>query len=96
MHAAVVRVPRPRGRSLQISARCRASAQGLEEQKEFAEREHMPFPRSRIPSVGLVRVPPANVRVRRPRFTAGDARARVGARREVFYPVFPPDQDAHV
>ena len=46
LHAAVVRVPRPRGGAGRSSVRLVAglSAQTLDDQLEFAERNHIPYP----------------------------------------------------
>ena len=45
LHAAVVRVPRPRGRAAALGrAGGGLSAQTLDDQREFAERNRMPFP----------------------------------------------------
>jgi peroxiredoxin len=73
------------------------SAQTPEEQREFADREHIPFPLLSDHSLELAGGP-----LRLPTFEAGgltlyrrltliaDAREIV----KVFYPVFPPDRDA--
>ncbi|MBB4663608.1 peroxiredoxin [Conexibacter arvalis] len=72
------------------------SAQPLEHQREFAEREHMPFPLLADPGLELAAA------LRLPTFDAGGMTvykritlvARGGAIERVFYPVFPPDRNA--
>lgn len=72
------------------------SAQGHDEQAEFAAREHIPFPLLSDPELKLA------AELRLPTFEAGDTtlymRLTLIAERnrivKVFYPVFPPDRDA--
>ncbi|HXS32165.1 MAG TPA: peroxiredoxin [Solirubrobacterales bacterium] len=72
------------------------SAQGAEEQAEFAEREHIPFP---LLSDGALKLA-ADLRL--PTFEAAGMTlykrltvvAEAGKINEVFYPVFPPDRNA--
>ena len=72
------------------------SAQPLDEQREFAEREHMPFPLLNDEALALATDPGL------PTFEAGGLRlyrrltlvARAGRIEHVFYPVFPPDRHA--
>ena len=72
------------------------SAQSPEEQREFAEREHIPFPL--LSDSGLI----LRDRLRLPTFEAGGMTlykrltlvAEAGRVVKAFYPVFPPDRDA--
>lgn len=72
------------------------SAQSAAEQREFAEREHIPFPLLSDPELRLAEV------LRLPTFTAGGMTlyrrltlvADAGTIVKAFYPVFPPDRDA--
>lgn len=72
------------------------SAQAIEHQQEFAEREHMPFPLLADPELKLAQA------LRLPTFDAADLTVykritlivRSGAIERVFYPVFPPDRNA--
>ena len=72
------------------------SAQSSEEQRGFAEREHIPYP---LLSDGSLLLADA---LKLPTFTAGGMRfykrltfvARAGRIEKVFYPVFPPDRNA--
>jgi peroxiredoxin len=72
------------------------SAQTLEEQKEFAGREHMPFPVLADPALKLA----AALRLPTFTFEGVELYKRVTLVLEavrvakVFYPVFPPDEDA--
>jgi len=74
------------------------SAQSLDEQREFAEREHIPYPllndsEFKLAAAGTLRLPT---------FTVDGARfyrrltfvARQGRIVKVFYPVFPPQENA--
>ena len=73
------------------------SAQPIGEQREFAERMHLPFPLLNDSAHRLAEPP-----LRLPTFTAGTRRlyrrvtlvAERGRVVRVFYPVFPPDQNA--
>jgi len=72
------------------------SAQGTEEQREFAQREHIPFPLlsdSGLTLAGTLRFPTFEVEgitlYKRLTFVA-----EAGKIAKVFYPVFPPDRDA--
>jgi peroxiredoxin len=72
------------------------SAQSPQEQREFAEREHIPFPLLSDGELELART------LRLPTFEVGDLTlyrrltfvAQAGRIVKVFYPVFPPDRDA--
>jgi peroxiredoxin len=72
------------------------SAQSPEEQREFADREHIPFPLLSDDSLQLASS------LRLPTFEAGEMTlykrltfvAEGGRIVKVFYPVFPPDRDA--
>jgi peroxiredoxin len=72
------------------------SAQTLDEQREFAAREHIPYPLLADPGLGLAAA------LGLPTFEAGGMTlykrltlvARRGAIEKVFYPVFPPDRNA--
>jgi len=72
------------------------SAQSSEEQAEFAEREHIPFPLLSDSGLRLA------TGLRLPTFEAGGMTlykrltliAEEGTIRKVFYPVFPPDRNA--
>jgi peroxiredoxin len=72
------------------------SAQTLDEQLEFAEREHMPFPVVADPELRLADT------LRLPKFEFEGATLykrvtlvlRAGRIEHVFYPVFPPDRNA--
>ena len=72
------------------------SAQPLEDQLEFAERNRMPFPVVADPDLRLAAA------LRLPTFEAGGSTlykrlalvARGGTIEKVFYPVFPPDRNA--
>ncbi len=72
------------------------SAQSAEEQRDFAAREHIPFPLLSDPGLLLAE------RLRLPTFEAGAMRlyrrltlvADAGTIVKAFYPVFPPDRDA--
>jgi peroxiredoxin len=73
------------------------SAQTPEEQREFAEREHIPFPLLSDSDLELAGEP-----LRLPTFEAGGLTlyrrltlvAEAGSIVKAFYPVFPPDRDA--
>jgi peroxiredoxin len=73
------------------------SAQTPEEQREFADREHIPFPLLSDDGLALAGEP-----LRLPTFEAGGLTlyrrltlvAEAGSIVKVFYPVFPPDRDA--
>jgi peroxiredoxin len=73
------------------------SAQTPEEQREFAEREHIPFPLLSDHGLTLAAEP-----LRLPTFDAAGLTlfrrltliAEAGRVVKVFYPVFPPDRDA--
>ncbi len=76
---------------------CGLSAQPIEEQREFADRMHIPFPLLNDSALRLIEDP-----LRLPTFTVGGLtlykrvtlvadEARIS---RVFYPVFPPDQNA--
>ncbi len=72
------------------------SAQSPEEQREFAEREHIPFPLlsdSELKLTGALRLPTfeAGGMTLCKRLTLVAEAGRIG---KVFYPVFPPDRDA--
>lgn len=72
------------------------SAQPLEEQRQFAERERIPFPLlndSELVLADTLRLPTFEILGMRlyKRLTVIAARRRI---REVFYPVFPPDRHA--
>ena len=78
----------------QLGARVHGlSSQPIEEQREFAEREHMPFPLLNDNDLELAE------RLGLPTFEAGGATlykrltliARDGRIERVFYPIFPPD-----
>jgi peroxiredoxin len=72
------------------------SAQSPGEQREFADREHIPFPLLSDPELRLAAM------MRLPTFEAGGTRlyrrltlvAEAGRVIRAFYPVFPPDRDA--
>lgn len=72
------------------------SAQGAGEQREFAEREHIPFPLLSDSGLELAE------RLGLPTFEAGGMTlyrrltlvAEAGTVVKAFYPVFPPDRDA--
>ena len=72
------------------------SAQTPQEQREFAEREHIPYPLLSDPSLRL------DEAIGLPTFTAAGLRlyrrltlvARDGRIEKVFYPVFPPERNA--
>jgi peroxiredoxin len=72
------------------------SAQSADEQREFAAREHIPFPLLSDPELRLAEL------LRLPTFEAGGMRlyrrltlvADAGTVVKAFYPVFPPDRDA--
>lgn len=72
------------------------SAQDAEEQREFAQREHIPFPLLSDSGLELA------ARLRLPTFEAGGMTlyrrltlvADAGTIVKTFYPVFPPDRDA--
>ena len=72
------------------------SAQPPDEQRAFAEREHIPYPL--LSDGGLVLADALGL----PTFEAGGMRlyrrltfvARAGRIEKVFYPVFPPDRNA--
>lgn len=73
------------------------SAQSPAEQREFSEREHIPYPLLSDAGLTLAGEP-----MRLPAFTAGGMTlyrrltlvAEAGGVVKVFYPVFPPDRDA--
>ncbi|HEV7399898.1 MAG TPA: peroxiredoxin [Solirubrobacterales bacterium] len=72
------------------------SAQSPEEQREFAEREHIPFPLlsdSDMKLVGALRLPTfeADGTTLYKRLTLIAEKGKIG---KVFYPVFPPDRNA--
>jgi peroxiredoxin len=72
------------------------SAQPLEEQREFAERERIPYPLLSDPELGLATA------LGLPTFEADGTRlfrrvtfvARSGRIERVFYPIFPPEENA--
>ena len=72
------------------------SSQSLEDQIEFADRNHMPYPVIADPQLRL------RDELRLPTFTIADATmykrvtlvARGGTIEKIFYPVFPPDRNA--
>ena len=72
------------------------SAQSAAEQREFADREHIPFPLLSDPELQLAEL------LRLPTFEAGGMRlyrrltlvADAGTIAKAFYPVFPPDRNA--
>lgn len=73
------------------------SAQPIQEQREFAERMHLPFPLFNDSELRL-----ASSELRLPTFNLGQMTlykrvtlvAEASVIRKVFYPVFPPDQNA--
>jgi peroxiredoxin len=72
------------------------SAQSVEEQREFAEREHIPFPLlsdSGLKLVDALRLPTfeAGGMTLYKRLTLVAEESKIG---KVFYPVFPPDRNA--
>ncbi|MGE5409187.1 MAG: peroxiredoxin [Syntrophothermus sp.] len=72
------------------------SAQSEEEQREFADREHIPFPLLSDPGLklaGLLRLPSFEVDGMK-LYRRLTLIARAGEIIKCFYPVFPPDRDA--
>ena len=97
LHAAVVRVPRPPRRAREARRPVAGlSVQSLDDQREFAERNHMPFPVVSDPDLRLgaaLGLPTFEISgltlYKRCTLVAEDARIV-----KVFYPVFPPDANA--
>ena len=97
LHAAVVRVPRPRRGARRLRrARCRALGSDARGQIEFAERNRMPFPVIADPELEL------RAALGLPTFEIAGLTlykrlaliAEHGVIVKVFYPVFPPDRNA--